>query len=70
MMGNRRRTVVEWFRVQGKFKIMWNSAADLFQIRDVINNLAVGGFNTWDDAAEWCYKFHNDRLVDRLDDNE
>jgi hypothetical protein len=43
---------------------MYNSHHDLFQIRDVINNLAVGGFKTWDDAIEWCYKFHTDRLHD------
>jgi len=62
MMGNRRRTVVEWFRVQAKFRVMYNSSADLFQIRDVVKNLAVGGFTSWDEAVEWCYKFHNDRL--------
>jgi hypothetical protein len=62
MSGNRRRTVVEWFRVQAKFKIMFNCHSDLFQIRDMVNDLAVGGFTTWDDAAEWCYNFVHDRL--------
>jgi hypothetical protein len=55
MMGLKRRTVVEWMRCQSKFKIMWNSKADRFQIRDVVNNIAVGEFMAWDDAAEFTF---------------
>jgi len=64
MYGLRRRTVVEWLRSQSKFKVMFNCNTDLFQIRDVVNNIGVGGFQTWDDAAEWCFDFTHDRLTD------
>jgi hypothetical protein len=34
---------------------MWNSKADRFQIRDTVNNIAVGEFMEYDDAAEFCF---------------
>jgi hypothetical protein len=55
MMGLKRRTVIEWIRCQSKFTVMWNSKADRFQIRDTVNNVAVGGFREYDDAAEFCF---------------
>jgi hypothetical protein len=65
-MGNRRRTVVEWFRVQSKFTVMYNSHADLFQIRDIKNNIAVGAFVTWDDAVEFVFDVAHDTLDFRM----
>jgi hypothetical protein len=41
---------------------MYNPHHDLFQIRDVVNNIAVGGFKTWDGAAEWCFDFTHNKL--------
>jgi hypothetical protein len=44
---------------------MWNSPADRFEIRDTVNNIAVGAFTTWDDAAEHCFDLSHDTLVDK-----
>jgi hypothetical protein len=41
---------------------MFNSHADRFQIRDVVNNVAMNEFMTWDDAAEWAFDFKHDIL--------
>jgi hypothetical protein len=34
---------------------MWNFKADRFQIRDIKNDIAIGEFTEWDDAAEWLF---------------
>ena len=65
MMGLRRRTVIEWFRCQSKYTVMFNSRADRFQIRDTVNHIAVGEFMDHDDAVEWVFDFvYDNNLVD------
>jgi hypothetical protein len=39
---------------------MWNSKASYFQVRDTENNVGVGNFDTWDDAAEFCFDLAHD----------
>ena len=62
MVGLRRRTVVEWFRCQSKFKVMWNSDANRFHLRDVKNNIAVGEFWDSDGAMEFAFDLAHDTL--------
>ena len=62
MMGLRRRTIIEWFRCQSKYTVMFNGPADRFQIRDVANNIAVGEFMEHDDAVEYCFDLVHDKL--------
>jgi hypothetical protein len=64
MMGSRRREVTSWYFDQKKFKIMFSSHADAFQVRDVINEIAVGNFDAWEQAAEYAWDLQFDTLSD------
>jgi hypothetical protein len=43
---------------------MWSFKASRFQIRDIENDIALGEFMEWDDAAEWVFDLTHDTLVD------
>jgi hypothetical protein len=62
MIGLKRRTVVEWFRVQSKWKVMYNGNVGLFQLRDMVNNISVGAFNEHDDAVEFAFDLVHDNV--------
>jgi hypothetical protein len=64
MTGLRRRTVVEWFRCQSKFTVMFNCDTDRFHLRDKINNVSVGEFMDHDEAVEWCFNLAHDSFAD------
>ena len=70
MIGLRRRTVIEWYRAQSKFKAMFDIKKDQFSVRDVKNNIKLGAFTNWDDAIEFAFDFAHDKLNDEPDEFE
>jgi hypothetical protein len=70
MMGLRRRTVIEWFKCQSKFSVMWDFRSERFQIRDIVNKIAIGEFMEWDDAAEWVFDLAHGQLHNEEAPNE
>ena len=63
MIVSKRQMMWNWMSCQLKYKVMFNPHGDCFQLRDRVNNIAVGYFDTHDDAVEFAYDLCHDLLA-------